>query len=128
MYDYQTHLMLNVIKVLLGCLCRFVLIKTERAGTSQIPRVLCEQSAYQVVLQPGEGASMKLALLHSSLCWSITAVFPTVIFHATVGFRSWQGSADRLCKFAARHWYTPSRRGTGSGQATSHHGCPCRPG
>lgn len=36
--------------------------------------------------------------------------------------------ADRLCKFAARHWYTPSWRGTGSGQATSHWGCPCRSG
>lgn len=32
MYDYQTHLMLNVIKVLLDHLCQLVLIETERAG------------------------------------------------------------------------------------------------
>lgn len=42
--------MLYVIKVLLDRLCQFVLIKTERAGILQIPRVLSEQSAYKSCL------------------------------------------------------------------------------
>jgi len=36
--------------------------------------------------------------------------------------------ADRLCKFAARHWDAPRGRGTGSGQTAPHPGCPRRPG
>lgn len=50
LYDYQTHLMLNVIKVLLDHLCQFVLFKTERAGIKKTPRVLSEQSAYKSCL------------------------------------------------------------------------------
>lgn len=68
MYDYQTHLMLNVIKVLLGHLCQFVLIKTERAGILQIPRVLSEQSAYKSCLLACEGVSMEL---WTSACLSL---------------------------------------------------------
>lgn len=128
MHDYQTHLMLHGIKVLLDHLCQFVLFKTEGAGILQTPRVLSEESAYKNWFQPGEGYAGGCGPLNSCCCWSVTAIFPTVIFHATVGLRSWQGSANRLSKLAARHWYSARRRGTWPGQATPHCCCPCRSG
>lgn len=116
--------MFNVIKVLIDHLCQLVLIKTERVGFYKPQESYVNSLHIKVVGWPGEGRPRSCGPLRSPLCWSVTAIFPTVIFRATVGFGSWQGSANRLCQSAARHGYAPSRGGTGSGQATPHRGGP----
>lgn len=39
-----------------------------------------------------KGCSWSCGPLRSCLCCSVTAIFPAVIFHTTIGLRSWQGS------------------------------------
>lgn len=51
---------------------------------------------------------------------SVAAFFPAIIFHGAICFGCWQWSSNRLCKFAARHWYITTRWCTRSGQTTLH--------
>lgn len=52
-------------------------------------------------------------------CSSVAAILPTFFSHLPINLRSRQWPSNRLCKFAARHWYASTSGGSRSRQSAS---------